>query len=422
MQPGGQQLTRVGATPRNTSIPPDVQKMKKDLPQIANKLSIYDQLTDNQKSGQYTGNTNNSNFDPELLLNLLTTGFAGVGNAMENARQDQYDWDQMQKMNQLTYSPYSNFQPNPYSLYAKYGGSLKKYMQDGGRLVSEVPMGYQPLRTEGKRQYYGMSRSINPAQKGQQGSGTDYENFLINQLQSGISPEELVNKGYMARPNIQKFAPYYKQDIVYTEQQPQQQPVPTPAFKGEPIYEGNKLVGYSRFASRNSVNQGDPGTLNTANQFNEFMFADDMGNPTGDLYTIPASDWSNTFTGGTRHLQTREGLDKYKTNVAKFKKGGIHIKKENEGKFTASAEHAGMGVQEFARHVLANKEDYSSTQVKRANFARNASKWRGKSGGLTPNKAREILHDGTAHGKPISDKQRRFFGAMSKGHTNYRGK
>jgi hypothetical protein len=51
--------------------------------------------------------------------------------------------------------------------------------------------------------------------------------------------------------------------------------------------------------------------------------------------------------------------------------GSIHIKPENRGKFTASANRAGMGVQEFASHVLANKEDYSSTQVKRANFARN---------------------------------------------------
>jgi hypothetical protein len=52
-----------------------------------------------------------------------------------------------------------------------------------------------------------------------------------------------------------------------------------------------------------------------------------------------------------------------------MKKGGIYINPANKGKFTASANRAGMGVQEFARHVLANKEDYSSTQVKRANFA-----------------------------------------------------
>ena len=45
-----------------------------------------------------------------------------------------------------------------------------------------------------------------------------------------------------------------------------------------------------------------------------------------------------------------------------------------------------------------------------------------KKGGLTPNKARQILHDKEVHGKPLTDKQRRYFGAMSKGHTNFRGK
>ena len=62
--------------------------------------------------------------------------------------------------------------------------------------------------------------------------------------------------------------------------------------------------------------------------------------------------------------------------------GGIHIKKKNRGKFTAAAKRAGMGVQEYARHVLANKDRYSSTLVKRANFARNASKWHNYGGFL----------------------------------------
>jgi len=61
--------------------------------------------------------------------------------------------------------------------------------------------------------------------------------------------------------------------------------------------------------------------------------------------------------------------------------GGIHINPANKGKFTASAQAAGMGTQEFARHVLANKEDYSSTQVKRANFAHNAAGWHHAMGG-----------------------------------------
>lgn len=56
-------------------------------------------------------------------------------------------------------------------------------------------------------------------------------------------------------------------------------------------------------------------------------------------------------------------------------KDGIHIKPENKGKFTSAAEKAGMGVQEFAAKVLSNKDKYSPTLVKRANFARNANKW-----------------------------------------------
>jgi hypothetical protein len=65
-----------------------------------------------------------------------------------------------------------------------------------------------------------------------------------------------------------------------------------------------------------------------------------------------------------------------------YKYGGIHINPVNKGKFTASAQRAGMGTQEFASHVLANKEDYSSTQVKRANFAHNAAGWKHEMGGM----------------------------------------
>lgn len=64
-----------------------------------------------------------------------------------------------------------------------------------------------------------------------------------------------------------------------------------------------------------------------------------------------------------------------------FSDKGIHIKKKNRGKFTESANRAGMGVQEYARHVLANKEKYSPTLVKRANFARNAAGWKHDMGG-----------------------------------------
>lgn len=69
-------------------------------------------------------------------------------------------------------------------------------------------------------------------------------------------------------------------------------------------------------------------------------------------------------------------------------KNTIHIKESKKGTFTAAAKKRGLGVQSFASKVLANKEKYSSAMIKKANFARNASKWSHALGGsisLTPN-------------------------------------
>ena len=53
---------------------------------------------------------------------------------------------------------------------------------------------------------------------------------------------------------------------------------------------------------------------------------------------------------------------------------GIHIKKSNRGKFTASSKKAGESVQQHAKSVLSNP-NASAKEKKRANFARNAAKW-----------------------------------------------
>ena len=72
--------------------------------------------------------------------------------------------------------------------------------------------------------------------------------------------------------------------------------------------------------------------------------------------------------------------------------GGININPANKGKFTASANRAGMSVQDFASKVLANKEDYSAKQIKRATFAKNSASWKKQMGGMTEGQMLE-LHD-----------------------------
>ena len=66
------------------------------------------------------------------------------------------------------------------------------------------------------------------------------------------------------------------------------------------------------------------------------------------------------------------------------KKSNIHIKPSKVGTFTAAAKKRGKGVQSFASQVLANKENYSPAMVKKANFARNAAKWKHPYGGILP--------------------------------------
>ena len=61
--------------------------------------------------------------------------------------------------------------------------------------------------------------------------------------------------------------------------------------------------------------------------------------------------------------------------------GDIHIAPSKRGTFTAAAKRHGMGVQEFASKVLANKDKYSPVMVKKANFAHNAAGWKHAFGG-----------------------------------------
>ena len=78
---------------------------------------------------------------------------------------------------------------------------------------------------------------------------------------------------------------------------------------------------------------------------------------------------------------TAQKITQIRAMIDEKKAGGIYIKPSKRGTFTAAATKHGMGVQEFASKVLANKEDYSPAMVKKANFARNASRWKKEYGG-----------------------------------------
>ena len=84
------------------------------------------------------------------------------------------------------------------------------------------------------------------------------------------------------------------------------------------------------------------------------------------------------YLSGDKHLLTKEQMDYINgLNIPTFKKGsGIHIKKENHGKFTDYCN--GKVTQECIDKA---KRSGNKKLVKRAVFAENARKWKHQHGG-----------------------------------------
>lgn len=82
--------------------------------------------------------------------------------------------------------------------------------------------------------------------------------------------------------------------------------------------------------------------------------------------------------------EKKAAMDKHRQSKAKKTRkanksnpSGININPAHKGKFTRWAKANGFGsdVQAAARHVLANKDKYSTGVVEMANFAHNAPKF-----------------------------------------------
>jgi hypothetical protein len=89
----------------------------------------------------------------------------------------------------------------------------------------------------------------------------------------------------------------------------------------------------------------------------------------------------------------------------KMKKGGwIQKAIKNPGSFTKQAQSAGMSVSAFRNKVLANKGDYSSTTVKRANLAKTLSKMRKGDDGMEVTDEVNIVSPRSAQWESLSEK------------------
>ena len=119
----------------------------------------------------------------------------------------------------------------------------------------------------------------------------------------------------------------------------------------------NKIDVANRHVQSSFVNSA--GSIDEINDMNILSNYSAYGGPINMRSFSPMSPFGNRYSKG----------------------GAIRIKPSKRGTFTAAAKKHGKSVQAFASQVLANKENYSPAMVKKANFARNAAKWKHADGG-----------------------------------------
>ena len=123
--------------------------------------------------------------------------------------------------------------------------------------------------------------------------------------------------------------------------------------------------------------------------------------PDGTQQLVSPSEydkWAKQNPNHEKHFEMGGEVMYEDDNFRAFKDGGIHINPKNKGKFTSWAKSHGMGVQEASSHVMANKGNYSSATVKRANFAKNAAKWHHEDGGYI-HYDQEFMKGGTVYSR-----------------------
>jgi hypothetical protein len=164
----------------------------------------------------------------------------------------------------------------------------------------------------------------------------------------------------------------YNRTTTTSYETPVDKPVTTtPAAKPAPA----RVVWYTLSGNDKILMDGK---YYTFSEYDDYV----KNNPQHKYSTKPDSS-GNVYRTGKGVVAYSEGgvIDASVMDLVEFKDGGMYINPKNKGKFTAWAQSKGMSVQEAASQVMANKENYSPTTVKRANFAKNASKFKHEMGG-----------------------------------------
>lgn len=223
------------------------------------------------------------------------------------------------------------------------GGLVEDYLKEA-RSVQQVPQGYNYLGESAGKKVYGRTLEENKLSElkaavssNNTSSNDNYNNYIINLIRQGYSPEELVDKKYISNAAVNQFSKYYtapvkKSDYVYTQDMVKSivpTPEPIQAFHGEHLFGiDNKALGAVKWETRDSPDAashqgGKQGYLQDA-LFRFYKPNSSEIDYSRPMYRVPADVFSNKVTYGTNKVNNLDELLKYAVgdNAGEYKMGG----------------------------------------------------------------------------------------------------
>lgn len=191
---------------------------------------------------------------------------------------------------------------------------------------------------------------------------TKQEDNILSNAYKQIAKDERKTTNYEARKAL--LGPYADQNLSILEQNKI-----IDAASDEEIFEAvAKSNGYG-YDFMEALRENDQLTIEIANAIRQAMKK--VG-----AYSAPIVSGAALYNSmqGAGILAPQQVIVDGLNNYNKGK--DIYIKPSKRGTFTAAAKKRGKSVQAFASQVLANPGNYSSAMRKKAQFARNAKKWK----------------------------------------------
>ncbi len=322
-------------------------------------MEWYNFMNTNQPQKKNNKTPQNTLQNIGITLRGLRTVLGEIAGRVERGRQNQYDWQQQTALGQMNPMPTTDFQPNPYSLYAKYGGSLKKY-QNGGMPNPLQAYWANIAKTRQELQPQPSYSGLN-SWSGQPATRDDSLTYNNNfQRALTMSPQAA-----QAQATRAAYTQFNAQDPIVQNMAANESSAFNDAVK-------QKQAADAEFINR--IYLGKPAVSRKPMKYGGLQNVNYFGPPFSNGAKMSMGDNEKI----DKALVTRMVIPKlFKMSPyrdGKFsmsmKKGGIHIKPENKGKFT---DYCGGKVTDECIQKGLNSP--SATIRKRANFARNARSW-----------------------------------------------